>query len=104
MSGGQKQRICLARALYSNSDIYIIDDALSALDAMVSSKIMKNMILEELIKKHKKTVILVTHKLEFLNFSDRVLLIGENTILQNEKYELVRNTQDYRRFSEILKE
>ena len=46
LSGGQKQRVSLARAAYSNSDIFIIDDALSALDAHVGKQIYDNMIMK----------------------------------------------------------
>lgn len=44
LSGGQKQRIQLARAVYSNSEIYLIDDALSSLDAQVSKKVYEDVI------------------------------------------------------------
>lgn len=42
LSGGQKQRISIARAVYSDSDIYLIDDTLSALDFEVGKKIMED--------------------------------------------------------------
>ena len=44
LSGGQKQRISIARALYSDADIYLIDDCLSALDAYVGKSIFENAI------------------------------------------------------------
>lgn len=40
ISGGQKQRVSLARAVYSNSDVYIFDDPLSALDAHVAQEVL----------------------------------------------------------------
>lgn len=44
LSGGQKQRICLARAAYSGSDIYLLDDPLSALDPVVAGKIFEEVL------------------------------------------------------------
>ena len=42
ISGGQKQRVSMARAVYSNSDVYIFDDPLSALDAHVARQVFTN--------------------------------------------------------------
>lgn len=61
LSGGQRQRISLARALYSDRDVYILDDPLSALDTHVASHIFHNAIRKQL--RH-KTVIFVTHQLQ----------------------------------------
>lgn len=65
LSGGQRQRISLARALYSDRDIYILDDPLSALDAHVG-----NHIFNSAIQKHlkTKTVLFITHQLQVLCF------------------------------------
>ena len=72
LSGGQKARICLARALYSDKEIYIFDDPISALDVDVGMKVINNCILDFL--KH-KTVILVTHALQYLEYSDKIIYI-----------------------------
>lgn len=61
LSGGQRQRISLARALYSDRDIYILDDPLSALDAHVSNHIFNNAIKKQL---RGKTIIFITHQLQ----------------------------------------
>lgn len=60
LSGGQKQRIAIARAVYADADIYIIDDCLSALDNYVSNKIFNNVLKTHL---KDKTRIFVTHAL-----------------------------------------
>ena len=75
LSGGQKQRISLARAVYSDSDIYLIDDCLSALDAYVGQAIVDEVLLGYL-KKKGKTVILASHHTQFLAEVDRVVLMG----------------------------
>ncbi|KAG0724867.1 Multidrug resistance-associated protein 9 [Chionoecetes opilio] len=58
LSGGQKQRINLGRAVYSNRDIYLLDDPLSAVDAKVARHIFNHCVKGHLAG---KTVILVTH-------------------------------------------
>ena len=63
ISGGQKARISLARAVYADADIYLLDDPISAVDPEVG-----NLIFEECIKEHlkDKIVVLVTHQLQFI--------------------------------------
>ncbi len=64
MSGGQRTRICLARAIYANKQILLLDDPLSSLDARVIERIMGN--LKRLNVEEGKTVILVTHQIHCL--------------------------------------
>ncbi|KAJ1605807.1 ATP-binding cassette protein [Cryptosporidium canis] len=77
LSGGQKQRISLARAVYQNTDILLLDDILSALDNIVATHIFQKCILGLL--KH-KTVILATNKLDILSQMDQVLFINNQTL------------------------
>ncbi|XP_034796002.1 ATP-binding cassette sub-family C member 11 [Pan paniscus] len=80
LSGGQKQRISLARAVYSDHQIYLLDDPLSAVDAHVGKHIF-----EECIKKtlRGKTVILVTHQLQYLEFCGQIILLENGKICEN---------------------
>lgn len=67
LSGGQKARVSLARAIYANKDILLLDDPISALDAQVRKAVYKEVI-EGLCKT--KTRILVTHSIDFLHLCD----------------------------------
>lgn len=84
MSGGQKQRIQLARALYQDSDIYLLDDPFSAVDAHTGSQLFQKCILEILAA---KTVVYVTHQVEFLPAADLILVFDNGSIVQAGKYE-----------------
>ncbi|XP_043705889.1 ABC transporter C family member 3-like [Telopea speciosissima] len=84
LSGGQKQRIQLARALYSDSDIYLLDDPFSAVDAHTGAHLFKECLMRILSR---KTVIYITHQLEFLHASDLVLVMKDGKIVQSGKYE-----------------
>ncbi|XP_055992080.1 ATP-binding cassette sub-family C member 11 [Sorex fumeus] len=79
LSGGQKQRVSLARAVYSDRDILLLDDPLSAVDAHVGKHIF-----EECIKKmlQGKTVVLVTHQLQYLEFCDQIILLENGKICE----------------------
>ncbi|XP_042645663.1 ATP-binding cassette sub-family C member 10 isoform X2 [Tyto alba] len=79
LSGGQKARIALARAVYQEKEIYLLDDPLAAVDADVANHLMRKCILGVL--KH-KTRILCTHRTEFLEKADVLLLIDNGRIVK----------------------
>ncbi|KAJ3368154.1 hypothetical protein HDU91_000820 [Kappamyces sp. JEL0680] len=83
LSGGQKARVSLARALYFNPDILLLDDPLSALDAQVGRKVF-----DEAIKKYlkTKTVVLVTHQLHFLPEMDYIIVLDKGTLAEQGTY------------------
>ncbi|CAH8362592.1 unnamed protein product [Eruca vesicaria subsp. sativa] len=84
LSGGQKQRVQLARALYQDADVYLLDDPFSAVDAHTGSELFKEYILTALAD---KTVIFVTHQVEFLPTTDLILVLRDGQIIQSGKYE-----------------
>ncbi|KAK6164386.1 hypothetical protein DH2020_001250 [Rehmannia glutinosa] len=93
LSGGQKQRLQLARALYQDADIYLLDDPFSAVDAYTGSELFKEYILTALAT---KTVVLVTHQVEFLPAADLILVLKEGRIIQAGKYdELLQAGTDF---------
>ncbi|XP_016766887.2 ATP-binding cassette sub-family C member Sur isoform X2 [Apis mellifera] len=74
LSGGQKQRVTIARAFYSDADIIIMDDPLSALDHQVGQQIFDQGI-RKLLLRSGRTVIMVTHRLEFLSIAHQVVVM-----------------------------
>ena len=84
LSGGQKARISIARAWYANSDIILMDDPVSALDASVKAKIFEDVILKEF---EGKTRILVTHSIEFINQADKIIILENGGIASVGKFE-----------------
>lgn len=86
LSGGQKQRINLARAVYSNSEIYLLDDPLSAVDANVASHIFNQVIGKNGLLKD-KTRLLVTHSMHFLHEVDSIIIFENGQIKAYDTYE-----------------
>ncbi|KIY72285.1 multidrug resistance-associated ABC transporter [Cylindrobasidium torrendii FP15055 ss-10] len=78
LSGGQKARVSLARAAYSPSDIVLLDDPLSAVDAYVGKKILENCLLSGPLAK--KTRVLVTHALHVVDRADYVYVVDEGMV------------------------
>ena len=83
LSGGQKQRVSIARALYAESDVYIFDDPLSALDNHVGAALFKEVIAGEL---KNKTVILITNALQYLPKADQVIVLGDGKMQEIGSY------------------
>lgn len=77
LSGGQKQRLSIARAIYSEAEIVILDDPLSAVDAHVGGHIMNHAICGLL---RSKTRLLATHQLHVLSQVDRVIWMRDGSV------------------------
>ena len=86
LSGGQKQRINLARAVYSNRDIYLFDDPLSAVDAHVGKHLFEKVIGPQGMLQN-KTRVLVTHGIGFLPQVDVILVMKDGKISEMGSYE-----------------
>ena len=76
LSGGQKARIALARAVYANQDIILLDDPLSAVDPEVCFNLFNNCI-KGILKE--KTVILATHQAHFVSQADKILILDDGS-------------------------
>lgn len=98
ISGGQRQRVSMARAVYSNSDVYIFDDPLSALDAHVGQQVFNSCIKEEL---RGKTRVLVTNQLHFLPQVDKIIMISKGNVIEEGTFEeLSRNSKHFKKLME----
>ena len=86
LSGGQKQRVSLARAVYSEADVYLLDDPLSAVDAHVGKHIFENVISSENGILRGETRLLVTHSVNFLEKMDEILVMREGKIAERGTY------------------
>ena len=81
LSGGQQQRVGLARALCTNAEILLMDEAFSALDPLIRSEMQDQLI--ELQAKLKKTIIFITHDLdEALRIGDRIAILKDGILSQ----------------------
>uniref|UniRef100_A0A674HHU5 ATP binding cassette subfamily C member 2 n=1 Tax=Taeniopygia guttata TaxID=59729 RepID=A0A674HHU5_TAEGU len=85
LSGGQKQRVSLARAVYSNADIYILDDPLSAVDAHVGKYLFEHVLGPKGLLQ-KKTRILVTHSISFLPQVDNIVVLAAGAVSEHGSY------------------
>ncbi|PZX06946.1 glycine betaine/proline transport system ATP-binding protein [Psychrobacillus insolitus] len=81
LSGGMQQRVGLARALASDTDIILMDEAFSALDPLIRKDMQDELI--EIQENFKKTIIFITHDLdEALRIGDRIALMKDGSIIQ----------------------
>ncbi|KAI0071668.1 multidrug resistance-associated ABC transporter [Panus rudis PR-1116 ss-1] len=100
LSGGQKARVSLARAAYSNADIVLMDDSLSAVDAYVGKQILENCLLDGPLAD--KTRVLATHSLHVLDKTDYIYVMDNGTIVEQGTYNDLMNNSFL--FSRIMEE
>lgn len=98
LSGGQKQRVSLARAIYADADIYLLDDPLSAVDSHVGKHIFNHVIGPKGLLGN-KTRLLVTHAITYLPQTDQVAVIKDGYVSENGSYqELLSRKSDFSEF------
>ena len=83
LSGGQRARVNLARAVYSDADIYLLDDPLSAVDAKVGKHIFENCINGLLSNKVR---VLVTHQLQHMKNADYIVILDKGSVVKEGEY------------------
>ncbi|CAH1381863.1 unnamed protein product, partial [Tenebrio molitor] len=91
LSGGQKARINLARAVYTDADIYLLDDPLAAVDAHVATHLFNECILGYL---KEKCVILVTHQIQYLDKANRIYFLEKGHVAAEGRYDELTTQQN----------
>jgi|UniRef100_A0A7V3JAC0 ATP-binding cassette subfamily B protein len=100
LSGGQKQRIAIARAIVKNAPIFIIDDALSAVDAETENRILEN--LREFLSD--KTTIIVSHRVSAVMDADEIIVLEDGKIVDRGTHEeLISREGFYKHIFELQK-
>lgn len=95
LSGGQQQRIGIARAIVNNPKIILADEPVGNLDSNSAKNVLE--ILEELNEKEKKTIILVTHNPEYLEYGDRIIYMKDGVITQEVVNKEKHQHKDYQK-------
>ena len=95
LSGGQRQRIGIARALYRNPSVLVLDEATNALDNSTEKAVMDAVY----NLSHKITIILIAHHLDTVQKCDQVFLLDQGKIIANGPYdELIKSNKKFKKF------
>ncbi|KAJ5496624.1 ABC transporter integral membrane type 1 [Penicillium fimorum] len=96
LSGGQKQRVSLARALYLHSDLLVLDDVFSGLDAETEEQVFQQVFgLDGILKRRRSTVVLCTHSIRHLSAANHVIALGNGTIVEQGSFHELMANQGY---------
>ncbi|KAH0376384.1 putative ABC multidrug transporter, partial [Aureobasidium melanogenum] len=96
LSGGQKQRVSLARALYLHTDLLVLDDVFSGLDADTEEKVFSRVFGPEgILRQRGTTVVLCTHSVNHLPLADYIIALGGNTIVEQGSFDELMSSQGY---------
>ena len=88
LSGGQRQRVSIARAIYKNPDVLVLDDSLSAVDAATEKVILAN--IQE--NRRGKTTLIIASRISAIERSDWILVLDDGKIVGQGKHEELKKT------------
>lgn len=86
LSGGQKQRIAIARALYKNPEVLVLDEATSSLDSTSENFIQKTV---QNLRNHNKTIIVIAHRLSTVINADKIVVLEKGKVLEEGNHEIL---------------
>lgn len=86
-----RQRTSLARAVYTNRDVYLLDDVLSAVDTHVGRWIFEKCIMSYL---KDKTRLFVTHQIQYLKYADHIILLDDGVVAEQGSYNELMEKKD----------
>ncbi|KAH8673178.1 putative ABC multidrug transporter [Ilyonectria robusta] len=96
LSGGQKQRVSLARALYLQSDLLVLDDIFSGLDADTEEQVFRQVFGPDgLLRRRRSTVVLCTHSIRHLPAADYIIALGDGTVAEQGTFGNLVTLQGY---------
>lgn len=96
LSGGQKQRVSLARALYLQSDMLVLDDVFSGLDADTEERVFRQVFGPDgLLRRRRSTVVLCTHSIRHLPAADHIIALGNGEVVEQGTFEQLMAGQGY---------
>ena len=90
LSGGQRQRVGIARALYRNPDVLILDEATANLDATLEAEIINNIYSTD----QTKTLIFISHRINTLRKCHRIIVIENGVVIGNDAFSVLKETCD----------
>ena len=90
LSGGQRQRLAIARALYRNPDILILDEATSSLDPASEEKVQDTL---HMLKKAGKTIIVIAHRLTTIKNCDTIMVLKKGQLVEQGSHEELINRE-----------
>ena len=98
LSGGQRQRVAIARALVRDSDLLVMDDALSSVDADTETAILTNL----RTLRSSRTIVIVSHRVSALQLADRIAVMEDGTVVEVGSHKrLLRARGRYARLAEL---
>jgi len=98
LSGGQKQRLAIARALYREPEVLILDEATSSLDSLSEQYVLNTI---EDLRKQGKTILIIAHRLSTIKKADRIIVLENGNVVEEGNHqELLWNKQQYSRLWE----
>ncbi|PYH37611.1 uncharacterized protein BO87DRAFT_456616 [Aspergillus neoniger CBS 115656] len=96
LSGGQKQRVSLARALYLHSELLVLDDIFSGLDADTEEEVFRKVFGPDgLLRRRRSTVLLCTHSIRHLPAADHIIALDNGSVVEQGSYATLATRQGY---------